>query len=114
MRSALLIPALMCGASVHAQERKRDGWVNNETRKTRYDDFEFKNCYPAGDTAAGLLEIQTLNRAIEVYTTQMMRVSEIALGEGRSWFPIFRFYSPSAAYFDKTWVLNDIEAAAAP
>src|SRR5262245_3671772 len=28
---------------------------------------------------------------------------------GRGWFPIFRFYSPTEAYFDKTWVLNDIE-----
>jgi hypothetical protein len=29
---------------------------------------------------------------------------------GKGWFPIFRFYSPSEAYFDKTWELNDIEA----
>jgi hypothetical protein len=28
---------------------------------------------------------------------------------GKGWFPIFRFYSPTDAYFDKTWVLNDIE-----
>jgi hypothetical protein len=28
---------------------------------------------------------------------------------GRGWFPIFRFYSPSEPYFDKSWVLNDIE-----
>jgi hypothetical protein len=30
---------------------------------------------------------------------------------GKGWFPIFRFYSPTAAFFDKTWVLNDIEPA---
>ena len=29
---------------------------------------------------------------------------------GKGWFPIFRFYSPSEPYFDKSWVLNDIEA----
>src|SRR5262249_14351648 len=29
---------------------------------------------------------------------------------GKGWFPIFRFYSPTEAYFDKTWALNDIEA----
>jgi hypothetical protein len=28
---------------------------------------------------------------------------------GKGWFPIFRFYSPAEAYFDKTWKLNDIE-----
>ena len=35
-----------------------------------------------GDAATRLLDMQKLNRAIEVYTTQMMRVSEIALREG--------------------------------
>jgi hypothetical protein len=58
------------------------GWLNNETLQTRYGTFEFKNGYPLGDTAARLLEIQELNRAIEVYTTQMMRVSEIGSREG--------------------------------
>ena len=29
---------------------------------------------------------------------------------GRGWFPIFRFYSPTEAYFDKTWKLEDITA----
>ena len=28
---------------------------------------------------------------------------------GKGWFPIFRFYSPIEACFDKTWKLNDIE-----
>ena len=27
----------------------------------------------------------------------------------RGWFPIFRFYSPTEPYFDKTWKLPDIE-----
>ncbi len=30
----------------------------------------------------------------------------------RGWFPIFRFYSPRQAFFDKTWQLNDIEPVA--
>jgi len=29
---------------------------------------------------------------------------------GKGWFPIFRFYSPTEAFFDKSWQLNDIEA----
>ena len=29
---------------------------------------------------------------------------------GKGWFPIFRFYSPTEAYFDKTWKLEDIVA----
>jgi hypothetical protein len=28
---------------------------------------------------------------------------------GKGWFPYFRFYAPSEAYFDKSWQLNDIE-----
>jgi hypothetical protein len=28
---------------------------------------------------------------------------------GHGWFPIFRFYGPEEAYFDKTWKLPDVE-----
>jgi len=76
------ILVLLCSASVQAQEREAHGWLNNDTLRTRYGDFEFRNGYPVGDTAARLLDVQKLNRAVEVYTTQMMRVSEIALREG--------------------------------
>src|SRR5262245_22735423 len=58
------------------------GWLNSETLKTRFGEFEFKDGYPAGDTAERLFEVQKLNRAIEVYLTQMMPVSEIAVREG--------------------------------
>jgi hypothetical protein len=58
------------------------GWLNTETLNTPYGGFQFKDGYPVGDAASRLLDIQTLNRAIEVYTTQMMRVSEIAIREG--------------------------------
>ena len=58
------------------------GWLGTETLKTRFGDFAFKNGYPAGDTAERLFELQKLSRAIEVYTTQLMRVGEIALREG--------------------------------
>jgi len=30
---------------------------------------------------------------------------------GKAWFPYFRFYSPTEAYFDRSWVLPDIEKA---
>lgn len=30
---------------------------------------------------------------------------------GRSWFTYFRFYSPTEPYFDRSWVLPDIEKA---
>jgi hypothetical protein len=32
---------------------------------------------------------------------------------GRGWYPIFRFYAATEAYFDKSWQLNDIEEIAA-
>src|SRR5262245_24363997 len=57
-------------------------WINTETLTTRFGAFEFKNGYPIGDTAERLFEAQKLNRAIEVYLTQLMPVSEIATREG--------------------------------
>jgi hypothetical protein len=82
MTPLVLIATLAWAIPALAQESEPHGWLNNETVRTRFGDFEFKNGYPAGDTAARLLEVQKLNRAIEVYLTQMMRVSEIALREG--------------------------------
>src|SRR5262245_51201651 len=85
MRLAMSVAVLAALAVVHPPALAQDephGWVNNETLKTRYGDFEFRNGYPVGDSTARLLETQRLNRAIEVYTTQLMRVSEIAVREG--------------------------------
>lgn len=36
----------------------------------------------------------------------------IKTNAGQGWFPYFRFYGPTEAYFDKSWQLNDIEAHA--
>ncbi|HMO30824.1 DUF1254 domain-containing protein [Enterovirga sp.] len=69
-------------SSPGSQTADPHGWLNTETLRTPYGDFDFKNGYPSGDTAARLLETQKLNRAVDVYTTQMMRVSEIATREG--------------------------------
>ncbi len=77
-----LIGAFSIMCSVQAQQAERHGWLNTETLKTRFGDFEFKNGYPAGDTAQRLMDLQKLNRATEVYLTQLMPVSEIALREG--------------------------------
>jgi hypothetical protein len=30
---------------------------------------------------------------------------------GKAWFAYFRFYSPTEAYFDRSWVLPDIKKA---
>src|SRR5215468_2610709 len=79
--TCVLTAAVMSLRSANAQTDGH-GWLNNETLQTRYGTFEFKNGYPVGDATARLLDMQKLNRAIEVYTTQMMRVSEIAVREG--------------------------------
>src|SRR5262249_3952172 len=73
--------ALILSANAHEPADKH-GWINNETLKTRFGDFEFKNGYPAGNSAERLLDQLKLNRAIEVYLTQMMPVSAIATREG--------------------------------
>jgi hypothetical protein len=69
------MPQLQSGTEPH-------GWLNSEVLRTRFGEFEFKDGYPAGDTADRLFEAQKLNRAIEVYLTQLMPVSEIASREG--------------------------------
>src|SRR5262245_52205018 len=58
------------------------GRLNDETLKTRVGEFTFKGGYPVGDTASRLFEAQTFYRAIEVYLTMLMPVSEIACREG--------------------------------
>ena len=76
-----IIATWILATSTHFAHAQTDsyGWLNNERLETRYGTFEFKNGYPVGDATTRLLDMQKLNRAIEVYTTQMMRVSEIAL-----------------------------------
>ncbi|MGA9036926.1 MAG: DUF1254 domain-containing protein, partial [Pseudolabrys sp.] len=85
-RSGLAAFALICAITIslsaYAQGTEPHGWLNTETLKTRSGDFEFKNGYPVGDTAQRLLDLQKFNRAVEVYLTQIMPVSEIALREG--------------------------------
>lgn len=83
MNRVIIATCMLAASSLvaHAQTDSY-GWLNNETLETRYGKFEFKNGYPAGDATARLLDMQKLNRAVEVYTTQMMRVSEIAVREG--------------------------------
>jgi hypothetical protein len=58
------------------------GWLCSETLATRSNEFEFVNGYPTDDTAQRLGELQLFNRATEVYLTQLMPVSEMALRQG--------------------------------
>lgn len=58
------------------------GWLGTETVKTRYGDFAFKDGYPVGDAAERLFELQKFNRAVEVYLTNIMEVSETGQREG--------------------------------
>lgn len=58
------------------------GWLQTKTLKTRFGDFEFRGGYPVGDSVRRLLDQLTFNRAVEVYLTQLMRVSAIGLRQG--------------------------------
>ncbi|MDR8402225.1 DUF1254 domain-containing protein [Paraburkholderia sp. USG1] len=86
LRSTLFACVVLCTAATslvaHSQETEPHGWLNTETLKTRSGDFEFRNGYPLGDTAQRLFDLQLVNRATEVYLTQIMPVSEIAVREG--------------------------------
>ena len=52
----------------------RHGWINTETVKTRFGNFDFKNGYPTQASADALLDQLKFNRAIEVYLTQIPAV----------------------------------------
>jgi hypothetical protein len=78
----VLFVALLSLSQANAQPADRHGWLGTETLKTRSGDFQFKDGYPVSDTAQRLLDLQKLNRAIEVYTTHLMAVSDIATSEG--------------------------------
>jgi len=67
-------------ASAHGAEPH--GWLGTDTLNPACGNFKFKNGYPVGDAPERLRHLQKLNRGVEVYTTQMMRVSEIAVREG--------------------------------
>ena len=60
----------------------RHGWLCSQTVTTPAEDFEFINGYPAGDSAGRLRELQFFHRAVEIFQTQMMAVSQIALRQG--------------------------------
>ena len=70
-RSGLAAFALICAIttslSAYAQGTEPHGWLNTETLKTRSGDFEFKNGYPVGDTAATIArsaKIQSSGRGL--------------------------------------------------
>lgn len=58
------------------------GWLGTEIVKSRFGEFEFKNGYPTPEAAAGMLDQLKLNRAIEVYLTQIPPVAEVAKHRG--------------------------------
>jgi hypothetical protein len=79
--SLTIVVSMLCVAPAWAQENPH-GWLGTETLKTPFGDFAFKNGYPIGDAGQRLLDLQKFNRAVEIYTTEIMPVSQIALREG--------------------------------
>ena len=59
------------GTAQAQQAGDPNGWIGNETVKSRVGDFEFKNGYPAAAAAGALREQLNFNRAIEVYLQQI-------------------------------------------
>src|SRR5262245_53180484 len=58
------------------------GWINNETVRTRFGDFEFRNGYPTRESAEALHDQLKFNRAIEVYLTQIPAVAVMETRRG--------------------------------
>ena len=84
------VATLAAASLAAAGQTDPHGWLGTETLKTRFGDFQFRNGYPAGESTARLLQILKLNRAVEVYLTQMMPVSEMAGREGLRDFGVSR------------------------
>src|SRR5262245_3281885 len=83
LRLATALSFVFAGSFVVATAQDEPhGWLGTETLKTPYGEFAFKNGYPVEDTAKSLLDLELRNRAIEVYLTNMMAVSQRAADEG--------------------------------
>jgi hypothetical protein len=80
MLTSTIALALLGAAS--AQAPANQGWIGTETVKTRFGDFDFKNGYPAGDSAQRLRETLVFSRAIEAYLVQMPAVSWYRVWKG--------------------------------
>ena len=70
------------GATIAISFSGQFGWLGNETIKTTFGDFEFKNGYPTPTAATALLDQLKLNRGVEVYLTQIPPVSIVAEHRG--------------------------------
>jgi hypothetical protein len=60
----------------------RHGWIGTEAVSTRLGSFDFRNSYPAADTAQRLRDALIFNRAVEVFLTQMHGVSWYRVWKG--------------------------------
>jgi len=80
LKTALLVGSAFVATSAVAEDSY--GWLGTETLKTPYGQFQFEGGYPVGDTAQQLLDMELRNRAIEVYLTNMMAVSQRASDQG--------------------------------
>jgi hypothetical protein len=60
----------------------RHGWIGTEVVRTRFGDFAFEGGYPTREAADALLDQLIVNRAIEVYLTQIPRVAVIETRAG--------------------------------
>ncbi|WP_395396206.1 DUF1254 domain-containing protein (plasmid) [Novosphingobium sp. BL-8A] len=58
------------------------GWINSETVKTRFGDFEFRGGYPTQAATDALYDQLKFNRAIEVYLTQIPAVAVMETRRG--------------------------------
>ena len=69
-------------ATSEAATTDSHGWLNTETLKTRFGEFEFRKGYPTQAAADALYEQLTFNRAIEVYLTQIPAVAVMETRRG--------------------------------
>lgn len=79
---ALAIATVCFASGAFAQNANSHGWLDNDKVTSPYGPLEFKGGYPTDATAQRLREAITLNRAIDVYMTQMPTVSWYAVWKG--------------------------------
>jgi len=72
----------MASVTIKSTAAADHAWFGTEKVKTRLGNFEFKNSYPAGDSAKRLRDALAFNRTVEAYLVQMHGVSWYRVWKG--------------------------------
>ena len=83
-----------------------------DTVQTRIGELKFFDGLPDEETVKKVYDQLDFARGVEAFLTGIpagMESNWIQTVRGKGFYPMLRFYSPTAGLFDGTWKLSDIE-----